>query len=80
MMAKLKLGPLVEDKPVRVAIDLPADLHRDLLTYAAAHAVATTQPQVAPEKLIAPMLRYFLANDRGFIKARREARSSANGK
>lgn len=72
-MSKLKLGPLVEDKPVRMSLDLPAAVHRDLVAYAAAHAAAMGQPPVAPEKLVAPMLERFMATDRGFAKARREA-------
>jgi hypothetical protein len=31
-MAKLKLGAIEDDKPVRVTIELPASLHRDLNT------------------------------------------------
>ena len=30
-MAKLKLGPIVDDKPVKVTVELPAPLHRDLI-------------------------------------------------
>lgn len=33
-MTKLKLGPLPEDKPVKVTVELPAPLHRDLTAYA----------------------------------------------
>ncbi len=33
-MGKLKLGPLEDDKPVKLAVELPAALHRDLLAYA----------------------------------------------
>jgi hypothetical protein len=29
-MAKLKLGPIADDKPVKVTLELPASLHRDL--------------------------------------------------
>lgn len=71
-MTKLKLGPLLEDRPVKMTIDLPAAIHRDLVAYAAAHAAATGQPPVAPEKLVAPMLERFMATDRGFTKVRRE--------
>ena len=38
-MAKLKLGPLLDDKPVKVTADLPAGVHRDLLAYADALAI-----------------------------------------
>ena len=33
-MAKLKLGPIADDKPVKLTIELPALLHRDLVAYA----------------------------------------------
>ena len=33
-MAKLKLGPIVDDKPVKVSLELPATVHRDLVAYA----------------------------------------------
>jgi hypothetical protein len=33
-MAKLKLGPLVDEKSVKLTIELPANVHRDLLAYA----------------------------------------------
>ena len=29
-MTKLKLGPIADDKPVKVTLELPASLHRDL--------------------------------------------------
>jgi len=33
-MTKLKLGPLADDKLVRLTIELPASVHRDPLAYA----------------------------------------------
>ena len=33
-MAKLKLGAIVDDKSVRVTVELPANAHRGLLAYA----------------------------------------------
>ena len=70
-MAKLKLGPLPDDKPVRVTVDLPAALHRDLVAYAEVLGRETGQSVREPAKLIAPMLQRFMASDRGFAKARR---------
>lgn len=32
-MTKLKLGPLVDDKPVKLSIELPASVHLDLVAY-----------------------------------------------
>jgi hypothetical protein len=70
-MAKLKLGAIESDKPVRLTIELPATVHRDLLAYAQAHAQETGQPALDPTKLVAPMLQRFMATDRGFARFRR---------
>ena len=72
-MSKLKLGPITEDKPVRVTIDLPGILHRDLVAYAEALGRENAQPASDPKKLIVPMLERFIATDRGFSKIRRSA-------
>jgi hypothetical protein len=70
-MAVLKLGPLVEDRPVRISLELPGPVHRDLVRYAAALGAQTGQAAVTPEKLVAPMLARFMATDRQFAKVRR---------
>jgi hypothetical protein len=77
-MTKLKLGAIAEDKPVRVALDLPAQVHRDLIAYAALLAEETGTPAVDPSKLIAPMLQRFIASDRGFAKSRRARRANTH--
>jgi hypothetical protein len=74
-MSKLKLGALEDDKPVKLTIELPAQVHRDLIAYAQALAHETSQREIEPAKLIAPMLARFMATDRGFVKARRQAPS-----
>lgn len=71
-MAKLKLGPLLDDKPVKVGLELPAKLYRDLVAYAEILGRQSGQPVEDPAKLIVPMLERFIATDRGFAKARRE--------
>lgn len=76
-MSKLKLGPLVDEKPVRLTVELPAAVHRDLLAYAEVLALETGQAAEAT-KLIAPMLARFMATDRAFARARRRS-SSAPG-
>lgn len=68
-MSKLKLGALADDKPVRVTLDLPAELHRDLVAYAEI-LTAETGRSTEPAKLIAPMLHRFMATDRAFTKAK----------
>ena len=67
-MAKLKLGAIEDDKPVRLTLDLPAALHRDLLAYGQILGGSTP---VEPVKLVGPMLERFMATDRGFARARR---------
>ena len=71
MMSKLKLGPIADEKPVKVQVELPAALHQDLVDYA--HLLGREQGQSAldPARLIVPMLQRFIATDRGFAKARR---------
>ena len=70
-MTKLKLGAIVDDKPVKMTVELPAPLHRDLVAYAELLARETGQSVTDPSKLIAPMLARFIQTDRGFAKARR---------
>lgn len=70
-MAKLKLGALADDKPVRLTVELPAAVHRDLVAYAEALGRETGQSINEPAKLIAPMLARFIAGDRAFAKVRR---------
>jgi hypothetical protein len=69
-MTKLKLGPLADDRPVKLAVELPAPVHRDLVAYAAALAAETGGTPVPPEKLVAPMLARFMETDRAFRRRR----------
>lgn len=79
MMAKLKLGAIEDDKPVKVTHELPASIHRDLVAYADILAQETGQPIADPAKIIAPMLARFMAADRNFRKARRTRQRSTGG-
>ena len=79
-MAKLKLSAIEDDRPVKLAVELPAALHRDLVAYAQALSRETAQNAVDPAKLIAPMLARFIASDRAFAKFRRGSQTSAAGK
>ncbi|MGK9235746.1 DUF2274 domain-containing protein [Inquilinus limosus] len=71
-MAKLKLGAVLDDRPVKLTIELPAAVHRDLLAYAELLGGEIGQA-VEPIRLVAPMLARFMATDRGFLKVRRAA-------
>lgn len=70
-MSKLKLGPLEDDTPVKITMDLPAAVHRDLVDYAKALAAETGAKPAEPIKLIAPMLARFMETDRGFTRGRK---------
>lgn len=70
-MSKLKLTEIEDDKPVKLAIELPAAVHRDLAVYAEALAQGTDKAAVEPAKLIPPMLARFMATDRAFARLRR---------
>ncbi|UPK28104.1 DUF2274 domain-containing protein [Bradyrhizobium sp. 195] len=78
-MAKLKLGAIEDDKPIKITHELPASVHRDLVAYAEILAQETAQPIGDPAKLIAPMLARFMAADRSFRKARRARQRSIEG-
>jgi hypothetical protein len=78
-MAGLKLGAFANDKPVKLAVELPANVHRDLVAYAEALARETGQPIADPSKLVAPMLARFMATDRAFGKARRMNQTAGEG-
>ena len=70
-MTKLKLGPLADDKPVKISIELPAAVHRDLVAYADLLGRTTGVAISDPGKLIVPMIERFMSTDRAFAKARR---------
>lgn len=70
-MAKLKLSVIEDDKPVRLTIELPATVHRDLVAYTHALGREMGQDAVEPVRLIPPMLVRFMATDRAFAKLRR---------
>lgn len=74
-MPKLKLGPIRDDKPVKLSIDLSAEVHRDLVAYAELLARESGQT-VDPAKLVAPMLARFMSGDRGFARLRRQRKSA----
>jgi hypothetical protein len=78
-MSKLKLSAIADDKPVKLTVELPANVHRDLVAYAEVLARETGNPIAEPAKLIAPMLARFMATDRAFGKARRSNQRAAKG-
>lgn len=55
-MARLKLGAIAEEKSVKLTVELPPAVHRDLLAYVEVLARETGQEMVEPARLIAPGL------------------------
>jgi hypothetical protein len=72
-MAELKLGAIGDDKPVKITVELPADVDRDLKAYAELLKRESGQSVSDAAKLIAPMLKRFMATDRAFTKFRRQS-------
>lgn len=75
-MHKLKLAAPLDERPVKLTVELPAQVHRDLLAYAEALGREASQA-IEPAKLAAAMLAKFMASDRAFAKARRDRRGTA---
>ena len=71
MMTRLKLADLADEKPVRLTLELPARLHRELLAYAIALNEGEAKDAPPPERLIPPMIERFIATDRSYAKSRR---------
>jgi hypothetical protein len=69
-MAKLKLGAIDDDKPVKLTVELPAAVHRDLVAYAELLGREANQT-IEPARLVAPMISRFMATDRAF-RARKQ--------
>ena len=77
-MAKLKLSPIADDNPIKVTLELPAGLHRDLTVYAEILGREGGDLKPDPVRLIVPMLQRFIATDRVFAKTRRSEASLAS--
>jgi hypothetical protein len=70
-MPKLKLSAVLDDKPVKLTVDLPGAIHRELAAYAELLAKEAGHAAIEPTKLIPPMIAHFMASDRAFAKAKR---------
>ncbi|HZC97294.1 MAG TPA: DUF2274 domain-containing protein [Bradyrhizobium sp.] len=69
---KLKLGPIPDDKPVRLSITLSAELAALLRSYAEAVGSRTSKP-VTVERIVPPILERFIKTDRVFMRTHRHA-------
>lgn len=70
-MSKLKLGTVEDDKPIKLTIEFPAAVHRNLIAYAEAIGRESGQPAPDPVKIVAPMIERFMVTDRAFARARK---------
>ena len=76
-MARLKLGVLPDDRPVKISVTIPADLKRALDAYADAYGKESGR-QWEMKKLVPHILAAFLKSDRTFakLKATRQPKPS----
>src|SRR3546814_8965079 len=71
-MTKLRLGPIAEEKPVKLTLEISGSLARDLADYARVHAkLPGLASPLTTEKQIPPMIERFISGDREFSKQRR---------
>lgn len=75
-MSKLKLATIEDDKPVKLTIELPAAVHRNLVAYAEAIGRESGQAAPDPAKIVAPMIERFMATDRAFARSRKSRATS----
>ena len=70
-MTRLKLSDLADEKPVRLTLELPARLHRELVAYAVAVNAGEAKSAPSIERIIPPMLERYIGADREFAKVRK---------
>lgn len=71
-MTKLRLGPIAEEKPVKLTLEITGELMREIGDYAQIHAKLTgLAAPLPPERIIPAMIERFIAGDREFAKQRR---------
>jgi hypothetical protein len=76
LMAKLKLGVVLDDRPVKLTLEISAVTHRELVRYGQVLAEGGGQKSVEPIKLIEPMLVRFMATDRAFTRLKKPRQRS----
>lgn len=71
-MSKLKLSAVPDETPVKLTLELPAAVHRDLVAYGEALSKESGRA-VEASRLVAPMLARFMSTDRAFARLKRGA-------
>ncbi|MFT8701430.1 MAG: DUF2274 domain-containing protein [Acetobacter orientalis] len=77
-MTEMKIRELPDEKPVKMTVALPPDVHRDLVAYAA--LLSGSDGATDPARLVALMLRQFMMSDKGFVRLRRKEKAIVRGK
>ncbi|WP_330701288.1 DUF2274 domain-containing protein [Novosphingobium resinovorum] len=72
----LKLARLPDRTPVKIGITVTPDLDADLRAYLDIYRTAYSDKAATVADLIPAMLESFLASDRAFAKARKEAEAA----
>lgn len=70
-MTRISLADIADEKPVKLTVEIPSKLHRDLQAY----CVALSQGAAAvpsPERVIPAMIERFIASDRSYARQRRK--------
>lgn len=80
-MNKLRIAAVPDDRPVKLTVELPAVVFRDVNLYGEAVAKSGGQQAAPPEpaKLVALMVAAFMDSDRGFQKRKRETAAGRQG-
>lgn len=74
-MDKLRITAIPDNRPVRMTVAFPAEIHRDLLLYArflAEENGGETNLGKNPSRLVPIMVARFIERDRVFLKKRKE--------
>ena len=79
-MTRLSLADIADEKPVRLSIEIPARLHRELLAYCAALGAGQTSGLPPPERVVPAMIERFIATDRSYARQRKAAQFLTNDK
>lgn len=73
-MNKLRLSPIVSEKPIKIVIEMSAVLYHDLKIYAELLSKDGNSETIAPSKLIVPMIEKFIKSDKIFKKLKNSLR------
>ena len=73
-MTRISLADIADEKPVKLTVEMPAKLHRDLQDYCIALSQGTAAGAPSPERVIPAMVARFISSDRSYARQRRHLR------